>query len=139
VPDPKVHSLLEPDTEVHSLLEPDTEVHSLLEPDTEVHSLLEPDTEVHSLLEPDTAPAVSVLYFAALRDLAGTSEESVSVSPTAGQPTVAQLVAALEERHAGLRGRLTAVRVAVNEEFVELTSLLRAGDVVALIPPVSGG
>jgi molybdopterin converting factor small subunit len=38
-----------------------------------------------------------------------------------------------------LRGRLQAVRVAVNEEFVERSCELRSGDVVALIPPVSGG
>lgn len=79
---------------------------------------------------------VTVLYFAALRDLAGQSEEQVSLpSP---QP-VAELLAALEARHGGLRGRLQAVRVAVNEEFVEKSSELRGGDVVALIPPVSGG
>jgi molybdopterin converting factor small subunit len=31
------------------------------------------------------------------------------------------------------------VRVAVNEEFVETSTRLRGGEVVALIPPVSGG
>lgn len=80
---------------------------------------------------------VTVLYFAALRDLAGQSEEQVSL-PASPQP-VAELLAALEARHGGLRGRLQAVRVAVNEEFVEKSSELRGGDVVALIPPVSGG
>ena len=61
-----------------------------------------------------SVPSVTVLYFAAL-------------------------LSELEQRHAALRGRLQAVRVAVNEEFVELSSDLHAGDVVALIPPVSGG
>ena len=81
--------------------------------------------------------AVSVLYFAALRDLAGTGEEQVRL-PTL--PTsVTALLAVLEARHGALAGRLTSVRVAVNEEFTEGSHELRGGEVVALIPPVSGG
>lgn len=80
---------------------------------------------------------VTVLYFAALRDLAGRSEERVEL-PASPQPIDALLVE-LEARHGGLRGRLQTVRVAVDEEFVEKSSLLRGGEVVALIPPVSGG
>ena len=79
---------------------------------------------------------MQVLYFAALRDLAGTSEESVGL---AVPQSVGSLLAALEDRHGQLRGRLGSVRVAVNEEFTELATLLRGGEVVALIPPVSGG
>ena len=78
-----------------------------------------------------------MLYFAALRDLAGTSEERVDLPEE--QPSVATLLRALEHRHAGLAGRLQTVRVAVNEEFTELSTALQGGEVVALIPPVSGG
>lgn len=80
---------------------------------------------------------VSVLYFAALRDLAGTGEESVSLP--ALPSSVATLLRALEQRHGALAGRLQSVRVAVDEEFVELSRELCGGEVVALIPPVSGG
>jgi molybdopterin converting factor subunit 1 len=80
---------------------------------------------------------VSVLYFAALKDLAGLSEERVALP--AAQVSVAALLTALEERHGGLRGRLQSVRVAVDEEFAELSRQLHGGEVVALIPPVSGG
>ncbi len=93
--------------------------------------------------------AVSVLYFAALRDLTGTSEERVSVAapaPATGRDgaqvsevDVSLLLATLEDRHSSLRGRLQSVRVAVDEEFVELSTRLHGGEVVALIPPVSGG
>jgi molybdopterin converting factor subunit 1 len=81
--------------------------------------------------------AVSVRYFAAHRDLTGTVEEQVELS--ALPCPVTALLTALEQKHAALSGRLAAVRVAVNEEFVELASSVQAGDVVALIPPVSGG
>lgn len=89
---------------------------------------------------PNLALEVEVLYFAALRDLAGVATERVALPATpAGEPRVADLLADLEARHAGLRGRLQSVRVAVDEEFVELSTALRGGEVVALIPPVSGG
>jgi molybdopterin converting factor subunit 1 len=77
------------------------------------------------------------LYFAALRDLAGTNEERVSLP--AATASVAALLGVLEDRHGALRGRLQSVRVAVDEEFTELSRELSGGEVVALIPPVSGG
>jgi molybdopterin converting factor small subunit len=45
----------------------------------------------------------------------------------------------LERTKPALQGRLGSVRVAVNEEFAETSALVRGGEVVALIPPVSGG
>jgi molybdopterin converting factor subunit 1 len=84
-----------------------------------------------------TPPVVSVLYFAALRDLAHTPEEQVGLSRAPS--SVAELLSELESRHGELKGRLQSVRVAVNEEFVALDAQLSGGEVVALIPPVSGG
>jgi len=78
-----------------------------------------------------------VLYFAALRDLSGVAEETVSLE--AGVGDVREVLEMLEGRREALRGRLGSVRVAVNEEFAPLSTALHGGDVVALIPPVSGG
>lgn len=86
--------------------------------------------------QPPAPPTVEVLYFAALRDLAGVSSERIALVEAT---PVSALLATLEERHEGIRGRLQAVRVAVNEEFTETSTTLRGGEVVALIPPVSGG
>lgn len=80
---------------------------------------------------------VRVLYFAALRDLCGRGEELVEL-PEQGR-TVADLAAQLEELHPALGGRLSGVRFAVNESFVRDEDIVTDGDVVALIPPVSGG
>lgn len=81
-----------------------------------------------------------MLYFAGLRDLTGLGSERVALpSSPEGVVGVASLLALLEDRHEAIRGRLGAVRVAVDEEFTELSALLRGGEVVALIPPVSGG
>jgi molybdopterin converting factor subunit 1 len=80
---------------------------------------------------------VTVLYFAAIREIVGQSEMSVAVPD--GVTTVGELAAYLEATVAGLGGKLGALRWAKNEEFVELDAPLREGDVVAVIPPVAGG
>lgn len=80
---------------------------------------------------------VRVLYFAALRELVGLSEEAIDLE-TATQ-TLSDLLAFLSERHPALRGRLSSVRVAQNEAFADLDSRIADGDVIALVPPVAGG
>jgi molybdopterin converting factor subunit 1 len=80
---------------------------------------------------------VTVLYFAAIREIVGRPEMIVAVPE--GVFTLADLAAHLEATVPGLEGRLAAVRWARNEEFVELDAQLEDGDVVAVIPPVAGG
>jgi molybdopterin converting factor subunit 1 len=80
---------------------------------------------------------VTVLYFAAVRDLVGKSEEAIELAP--GVRAIDALARSLEERHPVLAGRLGQVRFAVNEELVSLDHALSEGDVVAVIPPVAGG
>jgi len=80
---------------------------------------------------------IVVLYFAALRELLGISEEELSLP--SGPLDVAGLSRLLAERHPRLGAQLPSVRFAVNEAFVPLGAAVGPGDVVALIPPVSGG
>lgn len=80
---------------------------------------------------------VAVLYFAALRELLGLREETLSDVPT---PLPVQAFAQrLAERHPELEPHLGSVRFAVNEVFVGASEEIDDGDTVALIPPVSGG
>ena len=80
---------------------------------------------------------VQVLYFAALRDLAGKGEETMALSPRVS--TIGALRAHLERTYPALAGRLDSVRWAKNEVFVGLETTIDDGDVIALIPPVAGG
>lgn len=80
---------------------------------------------------------IVVLYFAALRELLGKSEERLSELP--GALTIQALAALLVERHPALSPHLGSVRFALNESFVDLGAQVTEGDTVALIPPVSGG
>ncbi|WP_394239350.1 molybdopterin converting factor subunit 1 [Niallia oryzisoli] len=74
-----------------------------------------------------------VLFFAHLRDAVG--EESVEVE--AAGKTIAELKQQLAEAH-GIQ-KLDAVMAAVNEEFADDDEVIKEGDTIAFIPPVSGG
>jgi molybdopterin converting factor subunit 1 len=80
---------------------------------------------------------VRVLYFAAMRDLAGRGEEDVDLP--AGVATVGDFAAYLARTLPGFAERRASVRVARNEVFAEDGDALAEGDVLALIPPVAGG
>lgn len=80
---------------------------------------------------------LTVLYFAAVRELVGRAEETLVLPP--GIATIQALGAHLEELHEPLRGRLGSVRFARNEEFADGRDPIAEGDTIALIPPVAGG
>jgi molybdopterin synthase sulfur carrier subunit len=80
---------------------------------------------------------INLLYFAALRERMGQGSEVV-VLP-AEVTDIRQLASFLEASRPPLRGVLASVRFAVGDEFVPADRRLAPGDVVALIPPVSGG
>lgn len=79
---------------------------------------------------------ILVRFFAAYRELAGLRETEVELPSGA---TAADLVDRILEVYPKLAGHRQAMILAVNQEFVELDAPLRAGDEVALLPPVSGG
>jgi sulfur-carrier protein len=93
----------------------------------------------HATSTPDGVSGVKVvvLYFAALRELLGVHEEPLELPPSVS--CVADLATFLGQRHPALVPHFSSVRFALNETFVDAAALLGDGDVVALIPPVTGG
>ena len=79
---------------------------------------------------------VRMLFFAHLQDVAGSHELTLSLPDTATVETAAE---ALAERKGGFAGLLAQARAAVNAEFADAATLLRDGDEVAWMPPMSGG
>ena len=79
---------------------------------------------------------VRILLFAGLRERLRSDWVELELPEGA---TVAELLAALGEQHPALRELLPPCRVAVEQEFVSPGHPVRAGDEVAVIPPVSGG
>lgn len=83
---------------------------------------------------------MKILYFAWLREKAGTAAEEVE--PPAGVRTVADLIAWLSARspgHAAAFADLATVRCAVNQDFAGPETPVAPGDEVAFFPPVTGG
>lgn len=80
--------------------------------------------------------SVRTLFFAAYRDLLGTSELNVALD---GKPTVGDLVRSLRARGAPFDGLPEHPAVAVNHAYADASEVLSSGDEVAFIPPVAGG
>ncbi|EOQ29247.1 molybdopterin converting factor subunit 1 [Bacillus cereus group sp. RP37] len=77
---------------------------------------------------------ITILLFANLREEVGFDQ--LVISEKQGM-TVQQLKEWLKANHC--LQSLDRAMVAVNEEFVTNEEMIKAGDVVAFIPPVSGG
>ena len=74
-----------------------------------------------------------MLYFASLRDAAGTAAEQVALPAS-----LRALYASLRERHA-LPLAPERLRVAMDGAFCDWDAPVREGAEIAFIPPVSGG
>jgi len=79
---------------------------------------------------------VRVLFFAGLRDLAGKRELVYDLEENSNPRDL--LTRVFQDFPAMVPLRET-IRIAVNEEYVPPERPLTEGDMVALIPPVSGG
>lgn len=78
---------------------------------------------------------IEILAFGAVREIVGGSSVTIHFNDTA---TVAEIKALLEEQYPGLK-KLTSFMIAVNGEYANITAIIKQGDEVAIIPPVSGG
>ena len=77
---------------------------------------------------------VNVQYFAILREQAGRAREELETSAQ----TALELYEELRIRH-GLKLAPEQLRVAINEEFADMSQLLARGDTIVFLPPVAGG
>lgn len=80
--------------------------------------------------------AVSVLFFAASRDLAGTDRVELTHDPTMTLQSVRQQVLA---RCPALSPHVRSLLWAVNNQYVKMDHPVRDGETIACFPPVSGG
>jgi molybdopterin synthase sulfur carrier subunit len=76
---------------------------------------------------------IEVLYFAQLKEITGREQEDMEFNSGATVSDILEKVKSLYG--ADIRG----LKVAINEEFADLSKSLHEGDSAALLPPVSGG
>jgi len=79
---------------------------------------------------------VTIRLFARLREIAGAAELERTLPDGATARTAWDV---LVGEFPPLEDYATAVSCAVNEEYARLTAVLKDGDEVAFLPPVSGG
>lgn len=77
-----------------------------------------------------------VLYFAWVREAAGTDEEAVKLTPPA---TGKDLKAYLLATYPMLSGRQDKLRLAINQDHADWSAQLDPADEIAVFPPVTGG
>ena len=79
---------------------------------------------------------VRVLYFGVLKDVAGQGRAEMELEEGA---SVADLL--IQHRGLGMAAGSVwdSIAVAVNQEYARISDVLKDGDEVALLPPVSGG
>lgn len=83
---------------------------------------------------------INLLYFAWVRERVGIANEEIAMPSDVS--TVAELVAWQRDRGDGYAEAFAdddVVRVAVNQEHVEMGHSIQNGDEIAFFPPVTGG
>lgn len=78
---------------------------------------------------------IKVLFFGITKDLTGTSETSVSLTNEATVKDFKEIL----NREFGNLSNIDSYAIAVNETYAKEDTVLRSNDIVAIIPPVSGG
>jgi molybdopterin synthase catalytic subunit len=79
---------------------------------------------------------VKVLFFGMLKDIVGRAEEHLDIPENGHLRGIFEHYA---ERFPALREMAGSIVLARNHEFSDLSSAVRDGDEIALLPPVSGG
>jgi MoaE-MoaD fusion protein len=79
---------------------------------------------------------VKVLLFGQLKDIVGQSEESLELQPGA---RLAAVMSHYAERYPKFQGLSNSIACSINQEYAQGTTVLKEGDEVGLLPPVSGG
>ena len=79
---------------------------------------------------------ITVLFFASCRDQCGTDRLELEIDD--GLDTT-QLGARLLEMYPSLSNGIRELSLAVNKKYLRQVTVLKNGDEVALLPPISGG
>ena len=77
---------------------------------------------------------IRVLYFGVLKDVMGQTSAAMDVAEGTSVKELVEL-----HRRVGAGAVWDSIAVAVNQEYARAEDVLKDGDEVALLPPVSGG
>jgi MoaD family protein len=79
---------------------------------------------------------ISILYFATVKDATGIRMESIDIS---NDTTIREMLSKISIIYPKLKHILNNIQISVNYRIVDFNTVLKDGDEVALLPPISGG
>lgn len=79
---------------------------------------------------------IKVKFFASFREAVGKPEVDIDLEENT---TISELLTLLKQRHPELGPLTEPLVISVNKEYATYDSVLKNGDEVAILPPVSGG
>jgi molybdopterin converting factor subunit 1 len=79
---------------------------------------------------------ISILYFATVKDATGIRMESIDLS---NDTSIREMLSKISIIYPKLKHILNNIQISVNYRIVDLNTVLKEGDEVALLPPISGG
>jgi molybdopterin converting factor subunit 1 len=79
---------------------------------------------------------ISILYFASVKDATGIRMESIDLS---NDTSIREMLSKISIIYPKLKHILNNIQISVNYRIVDLNTVLKEGDEVALLPPISGG
>lgn len=78
---------------------------------------------------------ITIRYFAKFKELTGKDQEILPITSM----TVEELHDWVKQTYVGFEEFTSSVLIAINEEYALPEDTIHSGDLVAFIPPVSGG
>lgn len=79
---------------------------------------------------------IKVKFFASYKEAVGRDELDMEIED---ETNVSQLLVAVKAKHPAIGDLMEPLIVSVNKEYADFDKVLKEGDEVALLPPVSGG
>jgi molybdopterin converting factor subunit 1 len=79
---------------------------------------------------------INLLYFAFVKDKTGIEFELLDLP---SDTTVKSLIKIILEKYPSLSNLMDMIQISVNYKIVDVDTILKDGDEVAFLPPISGG
>ena len=81
---------------------------------------------------------ITILYFASYKEKSGIREENMILKSDSNL-VLSDILEIICNKHASIKTPQSKIVAAVNEEYQTHNYKINDGDIIALIPPVSGG
>ncbi len=79
---------------------------------------------------------ISILYFANVKDATGVRKDAIELPQ---DTPIKKLLTKISLTYPNIKGMLNNIQISVNYKVVNMNTILKDGDEVALLPPISGG